>query len=76
MTWCKYVITDLYGRKPVHIGFHLIYAVLGIGLAFSDSFTTFFVLRAMMGFTIPVSLTHTLKTMESKFKESFKFAHV
>lgn len=48
-------LVDRYGRKRVHIISHLLICVVGIGIAFSNSYITFVILRTILGMITVVS---------------------
>lgn len=58
-TFVNYLI-DRYGRKLMHVTSHIFICVTGIGIAFSNSYTVFIVLKCFMGILIVVRLLNCI----------------
>ena len=49
-------ITDYFGRKWVHASSYIIVAVFGVGLGFSQNYTTFIIIRFFISIAVSVSV--------------------
>jgi OCT family organic cation transporter-like MFS transporter 4/5 len=54
-------LSDRFGRKPPHLGCQFSMAIIGIGCAFAQDYTTFTVLRFLLGMLQQVRKGRSLK---------------